>query len=71
MTRVVTEELVLVVPRAVVIPGGRLARAPATGDDRSPRGHRPARTFQPRPGWSEDPAFKQVIPYLVLRDGDR
>jgi predicted NUDIX family phosphoesterase len=27
--------------------------------------------FQPRPAMEADPTFKQVIPYLVLRDGDR
>jgi predicted NUDIX family phosphoesterase len=27
--------------------------------------------FGPRPAMEADPAFKQVIPYLVLRDGDR
>ncbi len=28
-------------------------------------------SFRPRPAMEVDPAFKQVIPYLVLRDGDR
>ena len=27
--------------------------------------------FEPRPAMEADPSFKQVIPYLVLRDGDR
>jgi predicted NUDIX family phosphoesterase len=27
--------------------------------------------FEPRPAMEADPGFKQVIPYLVLRDGDR
>jgi predicted NUDIX family phosphoesterase len=27
--------------------------------------------FRPRPEMEADPSFKQVIPYLVLRDGDR
>ncbi len=28
-------------------------------------------SFRPRPAMEVDPSFKQVIPYLVLRDGDR
>lgn len=27
--------------------------------------------FEPRPAMEADPRYKQVIPYLVLRDGDR
>lgn len=27
--------------------------------------------FRPRPAMETDPSFKQVIPYLVLRDGER
>jgi predicted NUDIX family phosphoesterase len=27
--------------------------------------------FEPRPAMEADPGFKQIIPYLVLRDGDR
>ena len=27
--------------------------------------------FEPRPAMEADPSFKQIIPYLVLRDGDR
>ena len=28
-------------------------------------------SFRPRPAMEADPSFKQVIPYLVLRDGER
>jgi predicted NUDIX family phosphoesterase len=28
-------------------------------------------SFRPRPAMESDPSFKQVIPYLVLRDGER
>jgi predicted NUDIX family phosphoesterase len=28
-------------------------------------------SFRPRPAMEVDPSFKQVIPYLVLRDGER
>lgn len=27
--------------------------------------------YEPRPAMEQDPSFKQVIPYLVLRDGER
>ena len=27
--------------------------------------------FEPRPAMEADPGYKQIIPYLVLRDGDR
>ena len=27
--------------------------------------------FEPRPAMEADPSYKQIIPYLVLRDGDR
>jgi len=65
------DELVLVVPRAALVPGdgwlgvrrGDLADALAVvaRDGR----------FMRRGDAEEDPAFKQVIPYLVLRDGER
>jgi predicted NUDIX family phosphoesterase len=62
-------ELVQVVPRAAIF------------DAASWRGIRPAElgsvlalverhgTFRPRAEMEEDPAFKQLIPYVVLRDG--
>jgi predicted NUDIX family phosphoesterase len=64
-------EAVLVVPRGSVVPG------------RGWRGIRPADLtqvlatvaregrFAPRAAMELDPAFKQIIPYLVLRDGER
>lgn len=66
-----TDELVFVVPTARVV-----------GDDPW-RGIRPADPaelaglmaadgrFAPRPAMERDPSWKQVIPYLVLRDGRR
>jgi predicted NUDIX family phosphoesterase len=66
-----TNELVFVVPRAAVLGGGAwhgvrtaatddfLAVVAATG------------RFKPRAAMEVDPAFKQIIPYLVLRDGER
>lgn len=66
-----TAELVYVVPRDLVVPGtgwhgirtdGTAAILAAIGS---------GGTFAPRPSMEVDPAFKQVIPYLVLRDGPR
>ncbi|HEU0236596.1 MAG TPA: NUDIX domain-containing protein [Candidatus Limnocylindrales bacterium] len=65
-----SDELVFVVPAAHVVAGGAW------------RGIRPADPamlaavvdggrFAPRPAMELDPAWKQVIPYLVLRDGSR
>jgi predicted NUDIX family phosphoesterase len=70
----VTDELVLVVPTASVIAelgggerwiGIRSAGEAALGDLIRREG-----TFRPRPAMEADPAWKQVIPYPVLRDGD-
>jgi predicted NUDIX family phosphoesterase len=66
-----TDELVLVVPRILAVgadawhgvrSGGvaeRIAAIEAAGE------------FRPRAEMERDPSWKQVIPYLVLRDGDR
>jgi predicted NUDIX family phosphoesterase len=67
----VSDELVLVVPRAVVVDGPgwhgiRAADPGAFGATVARHGR-----FAPRPAMERDPAFKQVIPYLVLRDGVR
>ncbi len=64
-----TAELVYVVPRELVMPGPgwhgiRTDAADAILDTIAARGR-----FAPRPSMEIDPAFKQVIPYLVLRDG--
>jgi predicted NUDIX family phosphoesterase len=65
-------ERVLVVPRALAVPQpwrGVLtdrARLLATLALIAAHGR-----FEPRPAMEDDPAFKQVIPYLVLRDGAR
>ena len=65
------EELVYVVPRDVVIdgPGWYGIRtvdmeAFLATVDRFGR-------FEPRSAMESDPSFKQIIPYLVLRDGER
>jgi predicted NUDIX family phosphoesterase len=70
----VSHELVLVVPTASVVAeigggerwlGIRSAGEAALGDLIRREG-----TFRPRPAMEADPAWKQVIPYPVLRDGD-
>jgi predicted NUDIX family phosphoesterase len=67
----VTDEQVYVIPRADALRDGpwhgiRVTdhRAFATLADRHGR-------FAPRVAMEQDPSFKQVIPYLVLRDGPR
>jgi predicted NUDIX family phosphoesterase len=68
---VTADELVFVVPRGTVIdgPGWRGVRTADVAAflatvDRHGR-------FEPRPAMENDPGFKQIIPYLVLRDGER
>jgi predicted NUDIX family phosphoesterase len=67
----VSGELVYVVPRDVILAIGAWhgVRTAATDDflaivDANGR-------FEPRQAMEADPSFKQIIPYLVLRDGDR
>jgi predicted NUDIX family phosphoesterase len=67
----VTGELVYVVPRADVLGSGawhgvRTADTDAFVDLVATRGR-----FEPRAAMESDPSFKQIIPYLVLRDGLR
>jgi predicted NUDIX family phosphoesterase len=67
----VSDELVLVVPRPVVIDGSgwhgiRGADPIAFAGIVTEHGR-----FAPRPATERDPSWKQVIPYLVLRDGPR
>jgi predicted NUDIX family phosphoesterase len=62
-------ERVLVVPRALALPDGpfrgvrRVPLAPLLAVAES------AGEYRPRPEMEHDPSFKQLIPYLVLRDG--
>jgi predicted NUDIX family phosphoesterase len=64
-------ELVLVVPRRSVIaePGWKGVRT--YGIEAFLRVVAADGLFAPRATMEENPAFKQVIPYLVLRDGER
>src|SRR3990172_7006661 len=64
-------ELILAVPRAR-LPGGVPWRG-VRRDDLEPHleAIAAAGVFRPRGELEPDPAWKQVIPYLVLRDGPR
>jgi predicted NUDIX family phosphoesterase len=65
------DELVLVVPRASIIDGEGWLGVRTTGlEDALARVARDG-FFMRRGDAEEDPAHKQVIPYLVLRDGER
>ncbi len=65
------DELVFVVPRGAVLPNeGWYGLQSAELDEFLSTVERAGR-FEPRPAMEADPSFKQVIPYLVLRDGDR
>ena len=65
-------ERVLVVPREIVVaqPWRGLRTDPA-GLAQALVGIAAHGRFEPRPEMEADPRFKQVIPYLVLRDGER
>lgn len=65
------EELVYVVPRAAVLPGDGWHGI--RDDSLTERIEAIARAgrYEPRVAMEQDPSFKQIIPYLVLRDGDR
>lgn len=66
-----TDELVLVVPRAAVLDGaGWHGMRAADLDTFAAKVARHGR-FAPRPAMERDPSFKQIIPYLVLRDDAR
>jgi predicted NUDIX family phosphoesterase len=68
------DELVFVVPRdAVLTNDGWYGLRSADSADLDAflatiEGHG---RFEPRPAMEVDPGFKQIIPYLVLRDGER
>ena len=64
-------ELVLVVPRATVIAEPGWTGVRTYGIESFLRAVEDAGLFAPRAAMEENPSFKQVIPYLVLRDGRR
>ena len=66
-----TDELVLVVPRALVVGAGGWHGVRRDGVIERIADIERAGEFRPRAAMESDPSWKQVIPYLVLRDGDR
>lgn len=66
-----TAELVYVVPRELVVAGDGWLGIRTTGVETALDTIAAGGRFAPRPAMEVDPAFKQVIPYLVLRDGPR
>jgi predicted NUDIX family phosphoesterase len=71
MTRRPPEERVYVVPRDAVIPDDGWLGIRTEGVDEVLTAIAAKGRFEPRPAMEIDPTFKQVIPYLVLRDGPR
>ncbi len=64
-------ELVFVVPRETVIDGPGWLGIRTAGAAELLDAIAAAGRFEPRPAMEGDPGFKQIIPYLVLRDGPR
>jgi predicted NUDIX family phosphoesterase len=65
------DELVLVVPRDALPDLGGWYGLRTDGLDGFAELVARQGSFRPRPAMEIDPSFKQVIPYLVLRDGER
>lgn len=64
-------EQVLVVPRALALAAGPFRGVRAAEEAWLEALVAESGAFRPRPEMESDPAYKQVIPYLVLRDGPR
>ena len=71
LNEVVTDELVLVVPRSRAMIDGGWRGVTASGLERVLAAVAAEGRFRPRREMETDPSQKQVIPYLVLRDRDR
>jgi predicted NUDIX family phosphoesterase len=67
----VSEELVYVVPRAAVPDAADWYGTRTDGLDDFVHALERDGRYEPRGAMERDPSFKQVIPYLVLRDGPR
>jgi predicted NUDIX family phosphoesterase len=65
------EELVYVVPTRLVMDGGSWRGVRQTGVSEILDIIRTRGRLAPRATMERDPSHKQIIPYLVLRDGDR
>jgi predicted NUDIX family phosphoesterase len=64
-------ELVYVVPRSAVIAGAGWRGVRTAGLSEALEAIELRGRYEPRDAMERDPSFKQVIPYLVLRDGER
>jgi predicted NUDIX family phosphoesterase len=67
----VTEERVFVVPRASIADRAGWYGIRTDDLDAFVEALERDGRYEPRPAMEADPSFKQVIPYLVLRDGER
>jgi predicted NUDIX family phosphoesterase len=67
----VDDEQVLVVPRAAILDGAGWYGLRTVGLEPIVAALERGGRYEPRDEMERDPAFKQVIPYLVLRDGPR
>ena len=65
------EEQVLVVPRGALPDGAGWHGLRTVGLDGFEKLVAREGSYRPRPAMEVDPTFKQIIPYLVLRDGPR
>jgi predicted NUDIX family phosphoesterase len=65
------DERVLVVPRAALPDAADWYGLRTEGLDTFAAAVERDGRYEPRPAMEQDPSFKQVIPYLVLRDGSR
>jgi predicted NUDIX family phosphoesterase len=68
---VTTDELVLVVPRRLIVPDRGWRGITTERLDATLATIATEARYEPRRAMERNPAFKQVIPYLVLRDADR
>lgn len=66
-----TDELVYVVPRVALLDECRWYGLRKDGLDEFVKTVERDGRYEPRPAMELDPSFKQIIPYLVLRDGPR
>ena len=66
-----TGELVYVVPRDTVLGNGTWHGIRTTDTDQFLAVVATHGRFEPRASMEADPSFKQIIPYVVLRDGER
>jgi predicted NUDIX family phosphoesterase len=66
-----TEELVYVVPRDAILGNGTWHGIRTAATDEFLEVVAAHGRFEPRSAMEADPSFKQIIPYLILRDGER